>query len=116
MRLLGRGPDCDAVVGATIFRHDAAAFDRMRGAAMLPQILLEHMRRLAERSVGVAESHLVGGDDVGVELAADRGRCRRGGLAAVGGRRQHAVIDLDQGCRIRDVAIVGDHDATASPT
>ena len=56
------------------------------GAAMLPEILVEHMRGLGEGRVDVAERDLVGGDDVDVELAPDRRRVRRAGLAAVGDR------------------------------
>ena len=111
MGLLGRSPDRDAVVGAAILGQDAAAFDRMPGAAMLPEVLVEDMRRLVEGGLGVAEGYFVRGDDVGVELAADCGSARFGGLAAVRGGWQHVVIDLDQGSRVLgDVAVIGDDD------
>ena len=70
-----------------IFGEDAAAFDRMAGAAVLPEIGVEHMRGLGEGGVGVAEIHLVGGDGVGVELAPHRRRAGRDRLAAIGDRR-----------------------------
>ena len=55
-------------------RENAAPFDRMGGAAMLPELLVEDMRGLGEGRFGVAVVDLVGGGDVGVELAADRRR------------------------------------------
>ena len=51
----------DAVVACAEFRQDAAAFDRMAAAAMLPQLLAEHVRRVAERGVGIAVADPVGG-------------------------------------------------------
>ena len=76
VRLLRRRPHLDAVVARTEFRQDAAAFDRMAAAAMLPQLLAEHVTRLAERRVGIAVADPVGGHQIRRELAPDR-RCGR---------------------------------------
>ena len=66
---------------------------------------------LPKAACGIAEGDLVGGDDVGVELAPDRRCGRRDRRAAVGDRRQHVVVDRDQrGGVLGEVAVVGDHD------
>ena len=80
------------------------------GAAVLPQLLLEHMRGLGEGRVDVAELDLVGGDDVGGELAADRRCARFAALPHVGDERQELVVDRDQrGGVLGDVAVVREH-------
>ena len=108
VRLLRRGVDGDAAVGGADFRDGAARLDRMRGAAVLPQLLLEHMRRLGEGRVGVAEAHLVGRNDVGVQLAAHRRAGR--GFPHVGDERLDVVVDRDDGGGIfGDVAAVRHH-------
>ena len=72
------------------------------------KILVDDVGGLLERRVGVAESDLVGGDDVARQLAADRRR--GGGLADVGDERLDVIVDLDQrGGVLGDVAVVGDH-------
>src|SRR6185436_12025523 len=55
-------------------RSSVHLIERMRRAAVLPQLLLEHIRGPDEGCVNVAERHLVGGDDVACQLAADRRR------------------------------------------
>ena len=111
MRLLGGRPDRDAFGAAVEFGHDAAPFDRMAGAAVLPEIGMERMRGVGEGGVGIAEIHLVGGDRVGIELAP---HCRRAGrerLAAIGDGGQQVVVDVDQGRGVLgNVAAVGDDD------
>ena len=87
MRLLGRGPDRRSSSSRTS-RENAAAFDRMGGAAMLPELLVEDMRGLAEGRSDVAIGDLVGGGDIGVELAPHRRRGRLDRLAAVRIRRE----------------------------
>ena len=108
VRLLGRGVHRDAAVGLAQLGEQPARFDRMRRAAVLPQLLLEHMRGLGERRVDVAERHLVGGDDIGGELAADRRGILRG--SHVGDERQGLVVhrDLRRGV-LGDVAVVRHH-------
>ena len=110
VRLLGRGPDCDRIVGVQLGQN-AAALDRMPGAAVLPEIFLKDMRGLLEGGRRITEIDLVDGDDIGLELAPHRRRVRRDRLAAVGNRRQRVIVDLDQ-CRrvLGDVAALGDHD------
>ncbi len=109
--LLGGRPGRDAFGAAVVFGDDAAPFDRMAGAAVLPEIGMEHMRGLGEGGVGIAEIHLVGGDGVGVELAPHRRRAGRDRLAAVRDRGQQVVVDVDQrGGVLGDVAAVGDDD------
>ena len=71
VRLLGGGPHRHHVIAP--LRENAAAFDRMGGAAMLPELFVEDMRGLVEGRIGVAVDDLVGGGDIGVELAPDRG-------------------------------------------
>ncbi len=111
VRLLGRGPDRDGVVGAMEFGDDAAALDRMAGAAMLPQRLAHHVLCARERRRDVAVAHLVGSYDVGGELPAHRRRAGLRGLPAIRDRRQRLVIDLHQGGRILGhIAIVREHD------
>jgi hypothetical protein len=73
VRLLGRGVHGDAAVGGTHFGQRAARLDRVRRAAVLPELLLEDIGGLAEGGIGIAERHLVGGDDVRREFPADRG-------------------------------------------
>ena len=66
---------------------------------------------MANAAFDVAERDLLRRDDVVVELAAHRGRIGRAGLAAVGHRVQHVVVDGDQRGRVLgEVAAVGDHD------
>ena len=94
-----------------ILGDDAATLDRMAGAAMLPEIGVEHVRGLGEGGVGIAEIHLVGGHGVGVELLAHRWRTGRDRLAAIRDRRQEIVVDVDQrGGVLGDIAAVGDDD------
>ena len=108
VRLLRRGMDRDAAVGGANFRDGAARLDRMRRAAVLPQLLLEHVRGLGERRLGVAEAHLVCGDDVGVQLAAHWRSGR--GLSHVGDERLDVVVDRDQRSGVLgEVAAVRDH-------
>ena len=66
----------------------------MRPAAVLPQILLEDVCRLPEARVDIAETDLVGGDDVGRELLADRRGFR--GLTHVGHEALQLVFDVDE--------------------
>ena len=83
----------------------------MAGAAMLPQVLVQDVRGLGEGGVDVAKRDLVGDDLVGGEFAAHRRRALGIGRPAIGRRRQHVVIDRDQGRGVLgDVAIGGDHD------
>ncbi len=111
VRLLGRGPDRHGLVLAPPFGDQAATFDRMRAAAMLPDVLVEHVRGLGEGGIDVAEGDLVGGRDIAVELAAHRRRAGRTGPAAVRHRGQHVVVDLDQRRGVLgEIAAVGDHD------
>ena len=111
MGLLGRGPDGERLVGAAELDQEAAALDRMGGAAMLPEILVQHMGGLAEGRLGIPIGDPVGRDDVGFELAAHGRRIGLRGLAAVGGRRQRLVIDLDQGGGVLgEIAVVRDHE------
>jgi len=86
--------EAQTVMPPSLGRHsgeDAAAFDRMRGTAMLPKLLVEDVRGLAEGGIDVAIGHLVGGGDIAVELAADRRSVRRRRLAAVGHAREQVV-------------------------
>ena len=72
VRLLGRGPHLRFASGN--LGQNAAAFDRMAGPAMLPQVLMQDMRGLGECGVDVAERDLVRSDLVGGEFAAHRRR------------------------------------------
>ncbi len=106
VRLLRRRPDRHGVIAP--FRENAAALDRMGGAAMLPQLLVEHVRGLVEGRVGIAVGHPVGGGDVGVELAPHRRRSRLGRPAAVRHGGKHVVVDRDQRRRVLGkIAVVG---------
>jgi hypothetical protein len=98
----------DAAVGLPHLGNEAARLDRMRRAAMLPELLFEHMGGLGEGRAHVTELDLVGGDDVGRQLAADRrGILRR---PHVGDERQCLVIHRDQrGGVLGDVAVVRQH-------
>src|ERR1700687_1324107 len=97
MGLLRRGPDRHAVVGSAQLGKNAATFDRMGGAAMLPELLVEDMGSLAEGAFDIAVSHLVGGGDIAVELTADRRSVRPRRLAAVGHAGQNVIVDREQG-------------------
>ena len=77
VRLLGRGPDRHPAVDTAALGDQAAAFDRMGGAAVLPELLVEDVRGLGEGGRGVAVGDLEGRDDVAVELAPHRRRVRR---------------------------------------
>ena len=54
VRLLGRGPGSDGIVGAVVLGEDAAAFDRVAGAAMLPELGAHDTLRGREGSCDVA--------------------------------------------------------------
>ena len=60
VRLLGRGPHLRFAIGN--FGQNAAAFDRMAGPAMLPQVLVQNVRGLGEGGVDVAKRDFVGDD------------------------------------------------------
>ncbi len=112
VRLLRRSPDHGLAIGDLC--ENAAAFHRMAGAAMHPQIVAHHMRRLGESRIDVAISDLVGNNRVRGELAAHR---RRPLDPAIDRRRQHVVIDRDQrGSVFGDIAVLGKTIATGSPT
>jgi hypothetical protein len=98
-------------IALVIFGEDTAPLDRMAGAAVLPEIGMQHMRGPREGGIAVAEIHLVGGDRVGGELAPHGRRAGFDSLAAVRDRRQQLVVHLDQRRRILgDVAVVGDNE------
>ena len=77
VRLLGRGPDRDAVARRLVLRDDAARLDRMARAAMLQQLLAVDVLGRPERRVRVAIRHAVRGDDVRGKIAPRRARTRR---------------------------------------
>ena len=106
VRLLRRSPHRRFAIGD--LRQDAAAFHRMRGAAMNPQILVHDMRGLAEGRLDVAVGDFIGDDLVRFQFAAHRGRSRD---TAIGRRRQHVIIDRDQ-CRgvLGDIPVFGQDD------
>ena len=111
MRFLRRGPYRHAVIGGTPLRKNSAALDRMPRTAMLPKLFVHDMRSLAESRLRIAIGDLVGRDDVGIELAANRRRTGIGRLAAVGDGRKHIVIDSNQRRGVLgDIAVVGNDD------
>ena len=109
VRLLGRGPHRHHVIAP--LRENAAAFDRMRGAAVLPELFVEDMRGLVEGRLGIAKGNLVGGGDIGVELAPDRGCGGRNRRAAIRDGGKHVVVDGDERGRVlRDIAVDGENE------
>ena len=62
VRLLGRGPNLRLTIGD--LHIQAAAFHRMRGAAMDPEILVQHMSGFRERRLGIAKADFVCDDFV----------------------------------------------------
>src|SRR5262249_19172483 len=64
VRLLRRGPNGHGAVAP--FGKNAAAFDRMRAAAMLPKLLVKSVGGASEGGVDIAIGDAVGGRDIAV--------------------------------------------------
>ena len=64
VRLLGRSPNGHGAVAP--FGENAAAFDRMRAAAMLPKLLVKNVGSAGEGGLDIAIGDLVGGRDIAV--------------------------------------------------
>ena len=110
VRELRRRPQRQPVLVDVVDRKRAAAFDRMRAAAMLLEVDAGAMGRARERVGDVA----IGLPELGQEVAgagamgARRARCQR--LPAVRHRRQRLVVDRDQRRGVLgDVARLRDH-------
>ncbi len=111
VRLLGRGPHRERAVAPAVLGEDAAAFDRMRRAAMDEEFLAQHMGRAAERRVDLAIGDPVGRDDVRGKLAPHLRRVGTRGLPAVRGGGQNVVGHLDARCRVLgDITVLREHD------
>src|SRR5262249_31408082 len=87
VRFLRRGPHGQCVVAP--FRENAAPFDRMGTAAMLPELLVKNMGGLGEGRIRIAIGYFVGGGDIGIELTSYRGRTRLDRAPRVSRRRKH---------------------------
>ena len=90
-------------------RQHGAAFERHRGAAVLEDLLLEHVGRGREGALDVAIGHGDEGGDVAREIAVGGRRAGRERVAAIAHRRQHLVVDRDRrGGILGEIAAVGD--------
>ena len=68
------------------------------------------MSGVAERCIRVAVRDLVGGNDVGTEIAPRETRARQSGVTAIGDRRQRLVVDVHECGRIFGyIAVLGRH-------
>jgi hypothetical protein len=86
-----------------------AAFQRHRGAAVLEDVFLEHVRRGRKRVLDIAIGHRHERGDVAGKIAV-RGRCAgRERIAAITHHRQHLVVDHHRrGGILGEIAVVGD--------
>ena len=110
VRHLRRRPNRQAVFAGLVARDRAAAFDRMRGAAVLQQAFAEDMCGADEGVRHVAVGHLELRQHIGLRFASHfrRARCERS--FQVGDERQRLVVDLDRSHRVLgEVARFGDH-------
>ena len=111
VRHLRRAPERKPVVQRVMQRDGAAAFDRMAAAAVLPERFAEDMRRFLECRVDIAVGHVELGEQVVRRLAMHQRRAGGERRAAVRGRGQRLVVDVDERrCVFGNVAIIGDHD------
>ena len=116
VRHLRRAPQRQPVFERVVRRHGAAALDRMAAAAVLPQRFAKDVRRFLERRVDVAVAHVELGEQVVRRLAMRFRRAGAKGGAAVGGRGQRLVVDVDERRRILgDISIVRHHDGERLP-
>ena len=74
MRFLRRGPYGDCPIGVPPLRQDAAPFYRMGRTTVLPELLMKDMRGFRERGPNVPIGNAVARGEIGVQLAANRGR------------------------------------------
>ena len=68
MHHLRRRPNRDRLGAAIVFADHAAAFDRKRGIAVMMEAARESVRRLAERTFGIALGDGSSAMSVGAEL------------------------------------------------
>ena len=109
VRKLRRGPHREHVEVVVVVRQHAAAFDRVRTAAVLLERQTQTTRRRFDCRVGVAIIRDELGEYVTLSIDMRLGRSVGHRLAAVGGRRQVLDIDVDQGGRVfRNIAVVRD--------
>ncbi len=109
MRCLRRRPHRQPAGRRFLARQHGAALQRHRGAAMLENLLLEHMGRGGEGVFHVAIGHGDEGGDIGGEIAVAARRARGQRVAAIAGSGKHLVVDRD-GCGgiLGEIAVVGD--------
>ena len=108
---LGRRPQRQPVLVGVIDRDGAAAFHRMRAAAVLLEADARAMRRARKRRRDIAVSLAEFDEQVAGLAAMRQRRARAQRRAAIGNRRQRLVIDIDQSGRVLgDGARLRDHD------
>jgi len=69
-------------------RQDATPFYRMGRTTVLPELLMKDMRGFREGGPNVPIGNAVARGEIGVQLAANRGRprCKRGAAVGIAGR------------------------------
>ena len=108
---LGRAPQRQQIVHRVMDGDGAAAFDRMAAAAVLPDRLGEDMGGAGEGGIDIAVAHVELGEQIVRGASVRGGRAVGQGIAAVGDRRQHIVIDADERHGVLgDVSRIGDND------
>ena len=94
VRRLRRAVQREPVFDPIVRSDDAAAFDGMAAAAMLPERLAEDMRRASKGRLDIAVGHIEFGDQIVRSIVMDFRRAAFERCAAVCDGRQRLIVDI----------------------